>query len=183
MSRTTLTVAFLLFAAPFLLLAAGYAALPPELPALRSPFTGAAAVAPKSLFMVFRVPAMNLIHGLMAVLMLSHAADFLDDTRRTAYSNTFLTLLLAIACKSNFEALELSGLLQQPGSRLIPSLLTAGTVLSVVGGLAIAIIRSRRVPLPWRELRLTARDKCSLAVLFLIYLGMVAATARIALRA
>lgn len=183
MSRITLTSALLLFAAPFLLLAAVYAALPAELPALRNPFAGAVAVAPKSLFMVFRVPAMNLIHGLMALLMLSHVDDFQNATRRAAYSNIFLTLLFAIACKSNFEALELSRVAQQPTSQALGSFLTAATVLSVVVGLAVAALRGRGVPLPWPELRLSRRDKFSLAGLFLLYLGIVASTAQLAHRA
>lgn len=183
MSRITLTSALLLFAAPFLLLAAGYAQMPAELPALRNPFAGAVAVAPKSLFMVFRVPAMNLIHGLMALLMLSHAADFQNTERRASYSNIFLTLTFAIACKSNFEALELSRFAQQPNSHGLATFLTAATVLSVVVGLAVAAIRGRGVPLPWTELRLSLRDKFTLAGLFLLYLGIVACTAQLAHRA
>jgi hypothetical protein len=178
MSRTTLTSALLLFAAPFLLLAAGYAQMPAELPALRNPFGGAVAMAPKSLFMVFRVPAMNLIHGLMAMLMLSHAADFPNTARRAAYSDIFLTLMFAIACKSNFEALELSRLEQQPNSHLLATFLTAATVLSVVAGLALAAIRGRGVPLPWPELHLSLRDKAALCGLFLLYIGIVVATSR-----
>lgn len=183
MSRTRLISALLLFAAPFLLLAAVYSGLPLELPAFRSPLAGAVAVAPKSLFMVFRVPAMNLIHGLMALLMLSHAADFQDAVRRTAYSNIFLTLLLAIACKSNFEALELSRLGHQADFPLLVTMLTAGTILSVVIGLALAAIRGRKVPLPWPELRMSPIDKSALAGLLLLYLGIVAATIKVAHRA
>jgi hypothetical protein len=48
-------------------------------------------------------------------------------------------------------------------------------VMSVVGGLALAFLRGRNVPIPWTELRLFASDKIILAGLFVWYLAMVVA--------
>jgi hypothetical protein len=86
---TVLTLALLMFAVPFLLLAACYAAPPVEAPVLKNPITGAAILAPKSLFTVFRVPLMNLAHGLTAAVMLSRCGDFGDTQRGASYSVSF----------------------------------------------------------------------------------------------
>jgi hypothetical protein len=114
--------------------------LPLELPVLRNPFAGAWAgtvlVAPKSLFTVFRVPLMTMMHGLMAALMLWRVKDFEDIRRRTAYSGVFLTLLFAVALKSGFEALEI-GALAWPFGPAVPWL-TIGTAVSIIGGLGLA---------------------------------------------
>ena len=130
--------------------------------------------APKSLFTVFRVPWMNSIHGLLAAAMLSHASDFEARRRRASYENGFLTLLLAIALKSNFEAMEVS-------VHAVPTLLGfcapwlgVGTLLSVVGGIGVAIWQGRRAPLPWPELRLTRRDKVVFAALVALYAAVAA---------
>ena len=57
-------------------------------------------------FAVFRVPVMNLIHGLMAGVMLSRASCFRGPERRADYAGIFATLAFTIAIKANFEALE-----------------------------------------------------------------------------
>jgi hypothetical protein len=177
--KGTIVAAVLMFSVPFLLLASVYDALPAELSVLRNPVSGAA-IAPKSAFMVFRVPLMNLTHGLMAAVMLSHANDFQNAERRAAFAAVFTTLLFAIALKSNFEALELSGLARLIGP--LAGALTVGTVLSVTGGLGLALARSRRVPLPWPELRMPTLDKVTLAGLFVGYLAIVTASMLISRR-
>lgn len=168
----------LMFSASFLLLASVYDALPAELPMLRIPIVSVVTAAPKS---AFRVPLMNLTHGLMAAVMLSHTADFDDEGRRAPYFSLFSTLLFAIALKSDFEALEISSLalpLGPFGRRAI-----AGTVVSVVGGLALAFVRGRNVPIPWTELKLSVRDKIVLAGLLFSYLAMVAVSLLVSHRA
>jgi len=70
-----------MFGVPFLLLAACYAALPVEVPVLLNPIAGAIIRAPKSVFTVFRVPLMNLTHGLMAIVMPSRTGDLADVNR------------------------------------------------------------------------------------------------------
>ena len=174
MKTPTLAAGALMFGLPFVMLAGVYHALPAEMTVFRNPLTGIVAIAPKSAFVVFRVPLMNLTHGLMAGLMLTHAADFDDSERRHSFAAAFMTLLCAIALKSNFEALEISGLgrLLQPFGVLF----TIGTAVSVIGGLALAFARGRRVPLPWPELRLPTRDKVALGSLFAVYLATVAAS-------
>jgi hypothetical protein len=165
-----------MFSVPFVLLGACYAALPPELPVLRIPIGYAVTLASKSMFTVFRVPLMNLTHGLMAALMLSRSADFKNVERRVSYSSMFATLLFTAALKSDFEAIEIS-------SRAAPTLLggyaswfAVGAVLSVVAGLGLALWRGRSVPIPWPELRLRIRDKIALAGLLALYVGMVIAS-------
>jgi hypothetical protein len=164
---------YVLLCVPFLVLAAAYSALPPELPTLRIWIGRGARFALKSLFTVFRVPLMNLIHGLMAAVMLSLTPAFKNTERRIAYSNTFLALLFAIVLKSNFEAMELS----MPAAPAFLHPYTPwfgfGALASVIGGLGLALFHSRKVPLPWPELRLTIRDRLLLAGLFATYLAIV----------
>ena len=155
------------FCLPFVVLAAGYGALPPEVPVLGLAHTVLSA--PKSMFMVFRVPLMSLIHGLMAGLMLFHAPDFENPERRKSYSNIFFTLLCTVALKSNFEALWLSASAAPMYSRW----LGACTLTSVVAGLGLALWHGRRISLPWRELRFSTRDKFTLAALFAVYVAIV----------
>jgi len=178
MTKATVAAFVVLFSIPFLLLAACYANLPLELPVLRNPFAGAWAgtvlFAPKSLFTVFRIPLMNLTHGLMAALMLLRVTDFEDRRRRTSYSGVFLTLLFAVALKSDFEALEIGGLAWPFGS--VAPWLTRGSVVSIVGGLGVAFLRAQGVSLPWPELRLSRGQKITLAGLFAAYLAMVTAS-------
>jgi hypothetical protein len=99
-------------------------------------------VAAKSPFTVFRVPVMNLTHGLMAAVMLAHASDFEEDKGRASYFALFSTLLFAIAFKSIFEAVELGGMTAPLSS--FRRWAAAGTVVSVVGGLMLAFFRSRK---------------------------------------
>src|SRR5258706_522540 len=106
MRKSTTAACVLMFSASFLLLAGVYNALPAELPVLRIPMANIVTMAPKSAFTAFRVPLMNLTHGLMAAVMLSHTADFDDEARRASYFALFSTLLFAIGFKSDFEALE-----------------------------------------------------------------------------
>jgi hypothetical protein len=160
-----------MFLAPFLVLGFCYGALAPELTVLRNPMAGEVLVASKSPFTVFRVPLMNVAHGMMCAVMLSHRGDFKDAQRRAAYCRIFLTLLFAIALKSDFEALELGGGQALPLRPLLPWL-TRGTVLSVVAGLGIASLHARRVPLPWAELRLSKLDKVALGFLLVAYLAI-----------
>ena len=171
MRKSASAVCVVMFGVPFLLLAVAYDALPSEFPVFRIPLAG---VAPKSAFMVFRVSLMNLTHGLMAAVMLTHAADFEEGPRRASYFAFFSTLLFAIALKSDFEALEISRLASAFGS--IGRLATAGTVASVVGGLILAFVRGRGAPLPWPELRMPVRDKVLLTGLVAAYLAIVTAS-------
>jgi hypothetical protein len=166
-----IAVSAVMFGAPFLLLAGLYDALPAELPVLRNVFAGSVIVAAKSPFTVFRVPLMNLTHGLMAAVMLAHASDVEEDKGRASYFALFSTLLFAIGLKSIFEALELGGMAPPLGS--FRGWAAAGTVVSVVGGLMLAFFRSRTASIPWRELRLSTRDKTVLAVLLVCYLAIV----------
>jgi hypothetical protein len=174
MTRTTVTASVLMFGVPFLLLGACYAALPVEVPVLLNPIAGAIIRAPKSLFTVFRVPLMNLTHGLMAIVMLSRTGDFADVKRRASYSGIFMTLLFTIAVKSDLEALAMSGLAWSSGP--FNPWFTGGTVLVVVGGLGLAFVHARDVPIPWPELRLSNIEKIMLAALFATYLAAVGAT-------
>lgn len=171
MRKSTTVASLLMFGVSFLLIAAEYDAMPAELPVMRIPVVGIAAVAPKSVFTAFRVPLMNLTHGLMAAVMLSRTPDFAHEGRRASYAALFSTLLFAIALKSDFEALEICGL-TGPFSRWV----TVGTVASVLGGLALALLRGRAVPIPWTELRLSLRDKILLVGLFASYLVVVVAS-------
>ena len=128
--------------------------------------------AQKSPFIVFRVPLMNLIHGVMAAVMLSRAQVFQNLERRRAYSNLFFTLMFTVALKSDFEALEFlvsssRALLRYEGWAAF------GALASVVVGLCVAFICSRGVQLPWPELRLPIRDWIILAGLFATYLAIV----------
>jgi len=129
--------------------------LPAELPVFRNPFNGAVMVAPKSALMAFRVPLMNLTNGLIAAVMLARTADFEDARRRSSYFAFFSTLLFAVALRSNFEALEISRLALALGP--VGRWATAGTVVSVPGGLVLAFVRGRGAPIPWPELRMPAR--------------------------
>jgi hypothetical protein len=172
MRKLTAATLVLTFSAPFFVVGACYASLPPELPIFGNPFAGAIALASKSAFTAFRVPLMNLAHGLMAAVMLSHAADFPNAQRRASYSAIFMTLLCAIAFKSNFEALGIS-ILGWPRLHGLDGWLTAGAVISVVAGLGLAMARGRSAPLPWPELRLSLRDKALLMALFGAYLAIV----------
>jgi hypothetical protein len=180
MTRTTIAASVAMFSAPFLLLAACYAALPLELPVLRLPSAGWVLFAPKSPFTVFRVSLMNLTHGLMAAVMLSRAKNFKDPPRRAAYSATFRTLLFLVGVKSCFEALEMSGLAWPFGA--VGPWLTRGTVVTVAGGLGLALVRAQGVRLPWPELRLPRLQKITLAGLFGFYLVIVAVSLLIAHR-
>jgi hypothetical protein len=162
-----------MFCAPFLLLDASYPALPLEMPTLRMWIGHWTRFASKSPFTVFRVPLMNLTHGLLAAVMLSHAPDFGNTERRIAYSNIFSTLLFAIALKSNFEAIELTALAAPEFLGPYRRLLGFGSLTSVVAGVGVALIRGRKVPLPWRELRLPIRDQFVLVGLFAAYVGVV----------
>ncbi len=164
----------LMFGVPFLLVAACYAALPVEVPVLLNPMARKMMFAPKSLFTVFRVPFMNLTHGLMATVMLSRAGDFEDVKRRASYSGIFLTLLFTIALKSDLEALAIAGLAWSFGP--VMPWFTGVTLLSVVAGLGLAFVQARGVPIPWRELRLSKLAQIMLAALFATYLAMVGAT-------
>jgi hypothetical protein len=162
-----------MFGVPFLLVAAWYADLPVAMPVLLNPIAGAMMFAPKSLFTVFRVPFMNLTHGLMATVMLSRAGDFEDFTRRASYSGIFLTLLFTIALKSDFEVLAICGLAWS--FRPVMPWLTGATVATVVGGLGLAFVHARGAPIPWHELRLSNLEKTMLLALFAAYLAVVGA--------
>ena len=174
MTRTTVTAAVLMLGVPFLLLAASYAALPVDMPVLLNPISGGTIRAPKSLFTVFRVPLMNLMHGLMAAVMLSRTGDFEDVRRAASYSGIFVTLLFTIALKSDFEALAICGLAWSFAP--VMPWLTGATLTSLVGGLGLALVHARDVPIPWHELRLSNLEKITLAALFATYLAAVGAT-------
>ena len=170
-----------MFCAPFVSLGMSYHALPAEIPVLRLGIGHTLIVAPKSLFVVFRVPAMNLIHGLIAALMLAHRSDFESAPRRTAYSNMFVTLLFTVALKSDFEGLEFLA----PATRaLSPSAhwIAVGTAACVVAGIGTALIVGRKVVLPWPELRLSLHEKLALGGLFATYVAIVIASVAIAHR-
>jgi hypothetical protein len=110
----------------------------------------------------------------MATVMLSRTGDFEDVKRAAAYSGIFMTLLFTIALKADFEALAMCGLAWSFGP--VMPWLTGVTVLSVVGGLGLALVHARGVPIPWQELRLSNLEKLALAALFASYLAMVGAT-------
>jgi hypothetical protein len=173
--RKSLLIALLMFCLPFVLLAVSYGAAPSDLPVLRSWIGHTALWAPKSLFMVFRVPVMNLIHGVMAAVMLSRASCFASLERRTSYANIFSTLLFTIALKADFEGLEFFAS-SSPALRPYESWIGYGTLTCVLIGLGLAMMRGRKVRLPWPELRLTLRDKIALSVLFATYLAIVIAS-------
>lgn len=178
MNRPTLITAAVMFGAPFILLATCYTAIPAQVPVIRMPLSHAMAVATKSVFTVFRVPLINLIHGLMAAVMLARATDFEHGERRGSYAGIWATLLFTIALKSDFEALELGSLALPVALRSYSPWFTAGTVLSVLSGLTLALIRGRHAPVPWPELHLRLRDKIVLATLFAFFIGLVIASVR-----
>jgi len=165
----------LMFAASFVLAGASYRALPAELPVLRMFLGHSVLWAQKSLFMVFRVPLMNLMHGVMAGVMLVRAPAFKDLRRRRAYWNVFFTLMLTVALKSDFEALEFM-VSSRPALAPYGGWAAIGALSSVVVGLGVALLCSRKVPLPWPELRLGLRDKMVLVGLFAGYLVIVMAS-------
>lgn len=171
-----------MFCAPFVLLAMSYRAAPAEMPLLRFGIGHTTLWGAKSLFTVFRVPLINLIHGLMAAVMLSLAPAFQNVERRTSYANLFSTLLFTIALKSDFEGLEFFAA-TSPILHPLERWLGVGTLACVVVGLATALILGRKVPIPWPELQLTTRDKLSLCGLFALYLAIVIATFAIGHRA
>jgi hypothetical protein len=173
--RKSVPIALLMFCVPFVLLALSYRAAPSDLPVLRSWIGHTSLWAPKSLFMVFRVPVMNLIHGLMAAIMLSRASCFTNLERRTSYSNVFSTLLFTIALKADFEGLEFFAA-TSPALRPYESWIGYGTFTCLLVGLALAAIRGGKVKLPWPELRLRLLDKVALSALFAAYLAIVIAS-------
>jgi hypothetical protein len=79
-----------------------------------------------------------------------------------------------VPLKSDLEALEIRWLAVPSGSYV--HWFTAGTLLSVVGGLALAFFRGRNVRVPWTELRISVRDKLVLVALLVEYLAMVSAS-------
>jgi len=162
----------LMFCAPFVLVGLSYRALPQELPVLRFWIGHVMTEAPKSLFMVFRVPTMNLIHGLMAAVMLSHSSDFGTIQRRASYWNMFSTLAFTIALKSDLEGF---GFFASTIPAILPYSHWIGfvTLTCVVVGLALACIRGAKVTLPWPDLRLAIRDKIALCGLFAMYVAIV----------
>lgn len=176
MRKSVLTaLVCLMFCAPFVLLAMSYGAARSEVPILRVWIGHTALWASKSLFMVFRVPVMNLIHGLMAAIMLSSASAFGNIERRIAYSNTFSTLLFTIALKSDFEGME-GSVPALPALQPYENWIGFGTLTCVLVGLGLAIVRGRNVPLPWPELQLRMRDKVALCGLFAVHLAIVVAS-------
>jgi hypothetical protein len=92
-----------------------------------------------------------------------------------------MTLLFTIALKSDLEALGMSGLAWSFGP--FNPWFTGGTVLVVVGGLGLAFVYARGVPIPWHELRLSNLGKIMLAALFATYLAVVGATLLVVNRA
>ncbi len=168
-------ILWMMFCAPFVMVGVSYRALPAELPVLHL-FIGRTVIsAPKSAFMVFRVPAMNLIHGVMAAIMLAHRSDFENATRRVSYSNMFLTLLFTIALKSDLEGMSF---LAPTIPAISPFAHWSGltTLICVLLGLGLALIGGTKVKLPWAELRLALRDKIALCGLFGTYLAIVIAS-------
>ena len=171
--KLTFLLLCVMFCTPFMLLGTSYRGLPLELPVLRLWIGHWVLFAPKSLFMVFRVSLMNLIHGLLAYVMFSLAPAFKNTERRTGYSNMFLTLLFAIVLKSNFEAMELSVLAVPHFFESYARWFGFGALTSVLGGIGLALFRGRKAPLPWPELRLTTRYKFVLAGLLAVYVAIV----------
>jgi predicted histidine transporter YuiF (NhaC family) len=167
-SRLTALLVCLMFCAPFILVGLSYHALPPELPVLRLGVGHTVMSAPKSLFMAFRVPTMNLIHGLMAAIMLSHRTDFEYGARRISYSNIFSTLSFTIALKSDLEGLAFF-------APTIPWIGPA-TLICVLIGLGGTLVAGLNVKFPWPELRLAMRDKIALCALLATYVAIVVAS-------
>ena len=109
MRKASAAVCVAMFSASFLLLASVYDSLPAELPVLRTSFASVTTAAPKSVFTAFRVPLMNLTHGLIAAVMLSHATDFddagsvaaghdLDNPSRYRQTHSCVSVLTAAGC-------------------------------------------------------------------------------------
>jgi hypothetical protein len=155
--------------------------MPGEVPVLRVFIGHIALIAPKSIFAVFRVPSMNLIHGTIASVMLMYAPAFTSPERRSGYSRILTTLLFAVGLKSVMEALELS-MLGTGASAWLRSAIATGTVACVLGGVALAAWHSRKVTLPWPELQLPLATKLTLASLCGVYLLIVAASLWVAHR-
>ena len=133
-----------------------------------------ALIAPKSPFIVFRVPLVNLIHGTMAALMLSYVPAFSNLERRASYSTMFSTLLFTIGLKSLIEALEFMVMGMDGGFPKVQHWLGLGTFLCVAAGLGLAFWHGRRVHLPWPELQVRRTHKLALAVLLCLYLLIMA---------
>ncbi len=183
MSRSLAAWSAIAFVAAFVLLAIAFPHLPAELPVLRNPVTGhIAAIAPKTLFLVFRVPIMNLIHGLMALLMLSHASQFLSVDRRAGYAGLFSGLFLTVALKALSEAIEMAASAAQA---LAPytGILRFATAAVVILGITISFVRAQKAKLPWLELKLPLFDKLALIGLFALYIAVVVASTQLAIRA
>jgi len=175
MTRRACGLGALVFAAAFGLLAFCYASLPAAVAVLRNPITGRiTSVAPKSLFIVFRVPAMNLIHALMALVMLMRGPQFLDPTRRAGYEGLFAGLLLTASFKALAEAFEIVA----PPS-FAPWVLRLITGAVIVLGIIFSFVSAKPAPRPWRELRLRPFDIGALAGLFAMYLWIVNASTRL----
>lgn len=167
-------LALSLLFAPFVMLGSSYRSLPLQTPILRAFNMHWVLIAPKSPFIVFRVPLMNLIDGTMVALLLSYAPAFSNLQRRASYSKVFATLLLTIGLKSLFEALEFTLMGVGGGFPRVQHWLAVGTFLCVAGGLALTVWHCRQVPLPWPELKMRRTHKLALAGLFCLHLLIVA---------
>jgi hypothetical protein len=95
--------AWVILAASFLILAGFYSSLPPEVEISRNLDGSASALAPKSLFTVFRVPLIELACAAAIAIMLRAAAP---EQGRSSYVVMWTILLLTVALKSLFQTFE-----------------------------------------------------------------------------
>lgn len=156
------------------MVAASYAGLPPVIPILRIAIGHVVMVAHKSPFMVFRVPVMNTIHGVMAAIMLRYAPGFADSARRRGYCNVFWALLICVGFKSLLEASDFAATAFPRAFGWSETWLVPCTLATVILGVGVAAWQSTNVRLPWPELRMKRRDIVLLVGLFGIYLAIVA---------
>lgn len=159
----------------FLMLWAGYAALPTEVVVMRNLAGQGTRWAAKSPMMVFRVAIIGLVSVLAATVMLLRADTITDGTRRSAYSDLFSILLIAAAVKSMFGALEF---MSHAGSPLAAyaRLFWLGTVASVLLGIGWALRRGWPVLASTyqSDWHLARHDRVVLGLLALAYLFVAA---------
>jgi len=178
MIRRIAVLSVLAFIAAFGLLALCYATLPAEIAVLRNPVSGkVSSMAPKSPFLVFRIPAINLIHSLMALVMLLRSSQFQNPQRRVGYAGLFAGLLLTASFKALAEAIEIVA--PSPFASWMLRLVTGAVV---VLGITISFVRAQAARLPWPELRLRPFDIAALAGLCALYLWIVYASTQVAHR-
>lgn len=159
----------------FLVLWAGYAALPPEVVVMRNLGGQATRWAAKSPMMVFRVAIIGLATVLAAAVMLMRADTIPAGPRRSAYSDLFSILLITAALKSVFGALESMAHAGMP-LEAYARLFWLGTVGSVLLGIGWALRRGWPVltSAHQSDWHLARHDRVALGLLAVVYLAVAA---------